>query len=124
MMEHQEDIFLASLTNFKWDYAEIYPHNSGEPDFLRKINFYKGGGKLVLEHGVKIADDGQIIIQLWFVYKPEDNVAPYDKFYRCGFNGKVRYVQLSRDDCYGFCYVPVNCGLVLPGKLPPAETGR
>ena len=101
MREHREDIPLASLTNFEWDYANL---NS---ESVLKISFYKDE-KLILMHGIKTNLEGGVLPQAYFSIKKGDYYSSVR--FVCEYDAKIRYVGKElRWSKYDYHYTPVNC---------------
>jgi hypothetical protein len=122
----QKEISLASLTNFKWDYAELfvgYIPGDGLMD-TPKVYFYKAD-KNILEHRAKFYDiEKGPPPQVSFTLNPDDQEALANRLsehtrlfpredendiliYRCKYDVKIRYAY--REESGNKYYFPVNC---------------
>ena len=102
MREHREDIPLASLTNFEWDYADLNPGESF------KIIFYKDN-KPIFDHDVKRNTEGGRLPQAYFSIKKGDYYSSVH--FVCEYDAKIRYVGKKRwnSNKYNYYYTPLNC---------------
>ena len=109
---HDRHIQLNEITNFKWDYADLYVHNV---DF-QKIVFYKNN-HAVFSETVQLDKYGNLVSQYLFTDE-RDGVL----YYKCSFeSGKLQFVGKEKLELSGgflYFYKPIGC---VPNQVNPLK---
>ena len=109
---HDGHIQLNKITNFKWDYADLYVHNV---DF-QKIVFYKNN-HAVFSETVQLDKYGDLVSQYLFTDE-RDGVL----YYKCSFgSGKLQFVGKEKLELSGgflYFYKPIGC---VPNQVNPLK---
>ena len=98
---HDGHIQLNKITNFKWDYADLYVHNV---DF-QKIVFYKNN-HVVFTETVQLNKYGDLVSQYLFTGERDGTL-----YYKCSFeSGKLQFVGKEKLELSGgvlYFYKPI-----------------
>ena len=109
---HDGHIKLNEITNFKWDYADLYVHNV---DF-QKIVFYKNN-HVVFSETVQLDKYGDLVSQYLFTDERDDTL-----YYKCSFErGKLQFVGKEKLELSGgflYFYKPIGC---VPNQVNPLK---
>ena len=109
---HDGHIQLNKITNFKWDYADLYVHNV---DF-QKIVFYKNN-HAVFSETVQLDKYGDLVSQYLFTGERDGTL-----YYKCSFeSGKLQFVGKEKLELSGgflYFYKPIDC---VPNQVNPLK---
>ena len=109
---HDRHIQLNEITNFKWDYADLYVHNVE----FQKIVFYKNN-HAVFSETVQLDKYGDLVSQYLFTDE-RDGVL----YYKCSFeSGKLQFVGKEKLELSGgflYFYKPIGC---VPNQVNPLK---
>ena len=109
---HDGHIQLNEITNFKWDYADLYVHNV---DF-QKIVFYKNN-HAVFSETVQLDKYGDLVSQYLFTGERDGTL-----YYKCSFeSGKLQFVGKEKLELSGgflYFYKPIDC---VPNQVNPLK---
>ena len=109
---HDGHIQLNKITNFKWDYADLYVHNV---DF-QKIVFYKNN-YAVFSETVQLDKYGDLVSQYLFTGERDGTL-----YYKCSFeSGKLQFVGKEKLELSGgflYFYKPIDC---VPNQVNPLK---
>ena len=109
---HDGHIQLNEITNFKWDYADLYVHNV---DF-QKIVFYKNN-HVVFTETVQLNKYGDLVSQYLFTGERDGTL-----YYKCSFeSGKLQFVGKEKLELSGgflYFYKPIDC---VPNQVNPLK---
>ena len=109
---HDGHIQLNKITNFKWDYADLYVHNV---DF-QKIVFYKNN-HAVFSETVQLDKYGDLVSQYLFTGERDGTL-----YYKCSFeSGKLQFVGKEKLELSGgflYFYKPTDC---VPNQVNPLK---
>ena len=109
---HDGHIQLNEITNFKWDYADLYVYNV---DF-QKIVFYKNN-HAVFSETVQLDKYGDLVSQYLFTDERDDTL-----YYKCSFeSGRLQFVGKEKLELSGgslYFYKPIGC---VPNQVNPLK---
>lgn len=111
---NESSIGINTLTNFQWDYVDLFVENID----LQKIKFYRNGN-IIFEKEIVIDSEGELLSQVLFTTKNKNdlmNSKDQILYYRCYYlDGRLNFVkilEIKRSDGnnrYLYFYQPSNC---------------